>query len=99
VSPGPTIAISVDGRPVTCREGETIAAALIGAGEIAWRSTRRTAARRGLFCGIGVCFDCLVIVNGDGPLRACLVVAQPGDDISTGTVERADTHGRADDVS
>ena len=33
MSPGPTIAISVDGRPVTCRAGVTIAAALIGAGE------------------------------------------------------------------
>jgi aerobic-type carbon monoxide dehydrogenase small subunit (CoxS/CutS family) len=99
VSPGTSIAISVDGRPVTCREGETIAAALIGAGEIAWRSTRRTRARRGLFCGIGVCFDCLVIVNGDGPLRACLVVAQPCDEISTGPVQRRVTDGGANDVT
>jgi aerobic-type carbon monoxide dehydrogenase small subunit (CoxS/CutS family) len=99
VSPGPTIAISVDGRPVTCREGETIAAALIGAGETAWRSTRRSGARRGLFCGIGVCFDCLVIVNGEGPLRACLVAAQPGDHISTGPVERAATDGGAGGVT
>ena len=91
MSPEATIAVSIDGRRVTCREGETVAAALIGAGEIAWRSTRRTGARRGVFCGIGVCFDCLVMVNGDGPLRACLVVAQPGDDISTGAVERAVT--------
>ena len=91
MSPEATFAVSIDGRRVTCREGETIAAALIGAGEIAWRSTRRTGARRGVFCGIGVCFDCLVMVNGDGPLRACLVVAQPGDDISTGAVERAVT--------
>ncbi len=86
-----TIAISVDGRPAACRDGETIAAALIGAGETAWRSTRRTGARRGLFCGIGVCFDCLVMVNGDGPVRACLVTAQPGDQISTGPVEGAAT--------
>ena len=97
--PGPTIAISIDGRPATCREGETIAAALIGAGETAWRSTRHTGARRGLFCGIGVCFDCLVIVNGDGPVRACLVTAQPGDQIATGPVERAATDGGADDVT
>lgn len=89
MSPESTIAISVDGRPVTCRNGATIAAALIGAGETAWRETRRTGARRGLFCGIGVCFDCLVIVNGDGPVRACLVTARPGDKISTGPVERA----------
>ena len=96
---GPSIAISVDGRPVTCRDGETIAAALIGAGETAWRSTRRTGARRGLFCGIGVCFDCLVMVNGDGPVRACLVAAQPGDRIATGSVERAASESRADDLT
>ncbi|HXD67918.1 MAG TPA: (2Fe-2S)-binding protein [Solirubrobacteraceae bacterium] len=95
----PRIAISVDGRPVTCRDGETIAAALIGAGETAWRATRRTGARRGLFCGIGVCFDCLVMVNGDGPVRACLVTAQPGDRISTGSVERAASGARADDLT
>jgi aerobic-type carbon monoxide dehydrogenase small subunit (CoxS/CutS family) len=89
VSSKTRIAISVDGRPATCRDGDTIAAALIGAGETAWRETRRTGARRGLFCGIGVCFDCLVIVNGDRPVRACLVTAQPGDEISTGPVERA----------
>jgi aerobic-type carbon monoxide dehydrogenase small subunit (CoxS/CutS family) len=75
--------ISVDGRPVRCRAGQTIAAALISAGEVAWRTTRRTGEPRGLFCGIGVCFDCLVTVNGDGPLRACLVAARPGDEVRT----------------
>jgi hypothetical protein len=75
--------ISVDGRRVQCHEGQTIAAALIGAGEVAWRTTRRTGEPRGLFCGIGVCFDCLVTVNGDGPLRACLVAARPGDEVCT----------------
>jgi aerobic-type carbon monoxide dehydrogenase small subunit (CoxS/CutS family) len=93
------IAISVDGRPVRCRDGDTIAAALMGAGETAWRSTRRTGARRGLFCGIGVCFDCLVMVNGDGPVRACLVSAQPGDRISTGPVERAALEGSVGDLT
>ena len=78
MSPGPTIAISVDGRPVTCRAGVTIAAALIGAGEIAWRSTRRTGARRGLFCGIGVCFDCLVMVDGVPNTRACMTWVREG---------------------
>ena len=99
MSRGPSIAISVDGRPVTCRDGETIAAAMIGAGETAWRSTRRTGARRGLFCGIGVCFDCLVMVNGDGPVRACLVTAHAGDLISTGPVERAASEPRAGDLT
>ena len=75
--------ITVDGREVGCREGQTIAAALIGAGDVGWRTTRRAGAARGLFCGIGVCFDCLVTVNGEGPLRACLIAAQPGDRVTT----------------
>jgi aerobic-type carbon monoxide dehydrogenase small subunit (CoxS/CutS family) len=77
--------ITLDGRQVTFREGQTIAAALIGAGDVAWRTTRRAGAGRGLFCGIGVCFDCLVTVNGEGPLRACLVTAHAGDEVSTVT--------------
>jgi predicted molibdopterin-dependent oxidoreductase YjgC len=78
-----TFQITVDDRAVECRAGETIAAALIEAGIDAWRVTRRDGARRGLFCGIGVCFDCLVSVNGDRPVRACLATARPGDRITT----------------
>jgi hypothetical protein len=85
--------ITVDGHPVQCREGQTIAAALIGAGEVAWRTTRRTGEQRGLFCGIGVCFDCLVTVNGDGPLRACLVAARPGDEVCTRPAARCGEPG------
>lgn len=78
-----TFQITVDDRPIECRAGETIAAALIEAGIDAWRTTRHGGARRGLFCGIGVCFDCLVTINGDRPVRACLATARPGDRIDT----------------
>jgi predicted molibdopterin-dependent oxidoreductase YjgC len=78
-----TVQIVVDGRRVECRAGETIAAALTHAGIDAWRTTRRGGARRGLFCGIGVCFDCLVEVNGERPVRACLATVRPGDRILT----------------
>ena len=78
-----TVQITVDDRPVECRDGETIAAALMQAGIDAWRTTRRGGTRRGLFCGIGVCFDCLVAVNGERPVRACLATVRPGDRIVT----------------
>jgi predicted molibdopterin-dependent oxidoreductase YjgC len=78
-----TVQITVDDRPVECRDGETIAAALMQAGIDAWRTTRRDGTRRGLFCGIGVCFDCLVAVNGERPVRACLATVRPGDRIVT----------------
>ncbi|MEV4896137.1 2Fe-2S iron-sulfur cluster-binding protein [Nonomuraea sp. NPDC055795] len=48
-----------------------------------WRSTRFGGRPRGLFCGIGVCFDCLVEVNGRPAERACQLEARPGDEVST----------------
>lgn len=81
--PEPGFAITFDGRPVPVLPGQTIGAALIGAGIRAWRTTRRAGAPRGLMCGIGVCFDCLVTVNGRPGLRACRVEARPGDVVTT----------------
>jgi 2Fe-2S iron-sulfur cluster binding domain len=75
--------ISFDGMPVPCRDGWTVGAALTAAGIRTWRTTRLGQRPRGLFCGIGICFDCLVTVNGQPSLRACLVPAQPGDDVRT----------------
>ncbi|GAA5028692.1 (2Fe-2S)-binding protein [Actinopolymorpha pittospori] len=75
--------ILVDGRPVAVGPDQTVAAALLAAGIRSWRTTRK-GRPRGLFCGIGVCFDCLVTVNGRGSVRACLVPARPGDVVTTG---------------
>ncbi|MEV0587717.1 (2Fe-2S)-binding protein [Nonomuraea sp. NPDC050310] len=75
--------ITVDGRPVPVRPGQSIGAALHAAGIRSWRRTRFGARPRGLFCGIGVCFDCLLSVNGAPEQRACLVEARPGDSVST----------------
>jgi hypothetical protein len=75
--------ISVDGDPVLCTAGQSLAAAMIAAGRTSWRSTRLAHAERGLFCGIGVCFDCLVTVNGMRSVRACLSAALPGDVVVT----------------
>ena len=66
-----------DDRPVPFRPGQTVGAALVAAGTTAWRTTRIEGRPRGLFCGIGVCFDCLVTVDGHPNQRACLVVAHP----------------------
>jgi hypothetical protein len=66
-----------DGRRVRVEPGQTVAAALWAAGVRSWRTTRETGAPRGMFCGIGVCFDCLVTVDGTANQRACLVPARP----------------------
>lgn len=72
-----------DGRPVPFRPGQTVGAALVADGRLSWRSTRRHSAPRGIFCGIGVCFDCLVTVDGRPNERACLVPAADGLRVST----------------
>jgi predicted molibdopterin-dependent oxidoreductase YjgC len=82
---GPTdsFEITFDGRPISVAAGQTIGAALVAGGVRSWRTTRETGRPRGLFCGIGVCFDCLVTVNGTPSQRACLIEALPGDSVTT----------------
>ncbi|HMK98049.1 MAG TPA: FAD-dependent oxidoreductase, partial [Acidimicrobiales bacterium] len=70
-----------DGRELAAPWGTTIAGALLSNGERAWRTTRTGGQLRGLFCGIGTCFDCLVDVNGEKAVRACLAVLSEGDEI------------------
>lgn len=77
------VSFTFDGRPMTAEVGQTVGAALLAAGIRSWRVTRSGGRPRGLFCGIGVCFDCLVDVNGDRAVRACLVPVRDGDEVRT----------------
>lgn len=71
------VTITFDGRALPALPGESVAAALTAVGI---RSFRRTAAGRprGLFCGIGVCQDCLVEIDGRSSQRACLAPVRAG---------------------
>lgn len=73
-----TISFAYDGRALPAEEGQTVGAALWAAGVRSWRTTRGAGAPRGLFCGIGVCFDCLVTVDGIPNQRACLIPVRAG---------------------
>ncbi len=68
---GPAVTIMLDGEPVTAYVGETVAAVLFAEGSAQTRTTVR-GAPRGVFCGMGVCFDCLVVVDGLPNRRACV---------------------------
>jgi len=74
--------IEVDGRLVSAEPGQTIAAALIGAGITVFRHTP-TGAPRGIFCGMGACFDCLVTVDGLVEQRACMTPVRQGMRVQT----------------
>ena len=77
VARGPRVTIVLDGEPVEAYEGETVAAVLLARGEIATRTTPR-GEPRGIFCGMGVCFDCLMIVDGVPNTRACMTWVREG---------------------
>ena len=74
---GRRLEIVLDGQPVEAYEGETVAAVLLAEGEIATRRTVR-GDPRGIFCGMGVCFDCLVVVDGVPNTRACMTWVRDG---------------------
>ena len=80
-TPPTPIEISVDGVTATGVAGQSIAGVLLASGSLAWRRTSTAGAPRGLFCGIGVCFDCIVTVNGDRDVRACMRRAADGDEV------------------
>ncbi len=75
---GSQIEIEVDGEPVIAYDGETIAAALIASGRRTLRHTAKNDAPRGIFCGMGICFECLMTVNGVPNVRTCVTPAEPG---------------------
>jgi predicted molibdopterin-dependent oxidoreductase YjgC len=85
------VAITIDGVPVTARDGDTVAAALFAAGMIACRATPVTGAPRGPYCMMGACFDCLVEIDGRPNVQGCMTRVAPGMRIVT---RRAEDHSR-----
>jgi len=72
-----SVRISVDGVVVSGREGQTIAGVLLASGRRTWRTAAGD--ERGIFCGMGVCQDCVLTVNGVEGVRACQREACEGD--------------------
>lgn len=74
-----------NGITIDCEEGQSIAAALLQREVRELRSTRFGAEPRSIFCGIGICFDCVVVIDGIANQRACLIEAKPGMRIESNT--------------
>ncbi|WP_174803152.1 FAD-dependent oxidoreductase [Martelella limonii] len=89
---GKTEIITFDGRRIEARHGESLAAALTAAGIRQFRTTAHEAPR-GMFCGMGVCQDCLVEVDGRANERACMVK------VTGPLVARSEAHARPLDVT
>lgn len=72
------IRFSYDGREIVARPGDSVAVALLAAGETSLRETPVSGAPRAPYCMMGVCFDCLVEIDGVGNRQACLTQVAEG---------------------
>ena len=72
------VSFTFNGNDVKCEQGQSIAAAVINTGTLALRTTRFGEEPRSIFCGIGICFDCVVVIDGVANQRSCLITAKPG---------------------
>ncbi|MGH7649436.1 MAG: (2Fe-2S)-binding protein, partial [Gemmatimonadaceae bacterium] len=77
-----TVTISVDGRAISAPEGATLASVLMGAGVTRFR-TSVSGEPRGPVCGMGVCFECRVTVDGRPHQRSCLIPCADGMRVET----------------
>ncbi|MEI8144543.1 MAG: (2Fe-2S)-binding protein [Alphaproteobacteria bacterium] len=75
---GQPITVFVQGRPVLVREGDTAATAALLAGLASVRSTPVSGRPRAPYCMMGVCFDCLMEIDGVGSRQACLETVREG---------------------
>jgi predicted molibdopterin-dependent oxidoreductase YjgC len=83
------VAITIDGEPFAARAGDTVSAALLAAGRRVFRAAPATGAPRGPYCLMGVCFECMVTVDGRPDQQACMLAVAPGMRIETGRGVRA----------
>jgi hypothetical protein len=75
--------IEVDGNKIIAYEGETIASAILAAGRRTLRYTPQKGHPRGVYCGIGLCHDCIMTVDGIPNTRTCQTLATPGCRVET----------------
>lgn len=80
---GEKIRFYLDGKEMYGYEGDTIAAALMAAGVTTHRHTRKKGAPRGIFCAIGRCTDCVMVVDGQINVRTCITPLKEGMQVQT----------------
>jgi len=77
------VTIKVDGNQLTAYPGETLLAAMIANGLRVQKESPVLQEKRGGLCGMGVCYECLVTVNGRPNIRACMCEVEAGMEVST----------------
>jgi aerobic-type carbon monoxide dehydrogenase small subunit (CoxS/CutS family) len=74
--------LSVNGKPVRVVKGTSVAAAILIAGETSFRSSV-SGQTRGPLCGMGICFECRVTIDGIAHARSCQIVCDEGMKVAT----------------
>jgi len=80
---GTQLSFTFDGALVTAYEGETIAAALYAAGFRTLARSHNKNRARGLYCAIGNCSSCTMVVNGESNVKVCVTLAEEGMTVET----------------
>jgi len=77
VNRGKPFEIDVDRERILAYKGETIAAALLAVNKRTCRWTNKMKQPRGIYCGMGVCMGCAMVVNGRPHTLVCQTMATP----------------------
>jgi Uncharacterized anaerobic dehydrogenase len=82
-----SVEIIVNGRALSARAGSTVASALLNAGTVAFRESESGTPRAPL-CGMGICYECRVTIDGVAHQRACMTSVRTGMNVVTGNNDR-----------
>ncbi len=74
----PQVRVEFEGETLLAHQGDTVAAALLAGNHWTFRTTPVSGAARGPFCMMGVCFECLVEIDGVANLQACMTEVRDG---------------------
>lgn len=80
---GEQVNVTVDGKPIGAYKGETVAAAMLAARIRTFHKSHNHRQPRSLYCGMGICYECLVTINGVHAQRACITPVEEGMQIET----------------
>ncbi len=87
-APGAMISVTIDGRKVEAGAGDSVAAVLLAHGPTVTRRSAVSGAPRAPYCMMGVCFECLVVIDGVGNRQGCLIPIADGMAIETPKARR-----------
>jgi D-hydroxyproline dehydrogenase subunit gamma len=87
-APRRRVAVTIDGRPAMARDGDSVAAVLLAEGIVPTRVSPVSGVPRAPYCMMGVCFECLVTVDGVANRQSCLLPVADGMVIATQKARR-----------